>query len=66
MQFNICETCGACDGRAGILFGLENNINECENCKDTRETYSIVLHTHLIRTEEEIQKTFKILENAKL
>jgi hypothetical protein len=60
MEYNVCQICGAKDGRAGLL------INDaCMNCHDTRKTGEITLHTHLIRNEEEIQKTFAILDEKK-
>jgi hypothetical protein len=66
MQYNECKTCGAKDGRAGLLIGVpsEGIPDECLNCHDTRKTGNIVIHTNLIRTEEEIQKTFNILNNG--
>lgn len=56
MQYNVCKTCGAKDGRAGLLIN-----NECENCHTTRKSGIISIHSHLSRTEEEIKKTFNIL-----
>lgn len=56
MQYNICKTCGAKDGRAGNLFN-----EECENCYKTRMTGEFCIHTWLKRTDEEIQKTMSIL-----
>ena len=63
MEFNVCGTCGAKDGRAGILTATElnNRVFECDNCYDTRKSGSIVIHTNLVRTDEEIQKTMEIL-----
>ena len=51
MQFNVCGTCGAKDGRAGVLVN-----GECLSCRDSRRTNSCVLHTDLPRTDEEIQR----------
>lgn len=65
MGFNICTVCGAKDGRAGMLIGTEEFPNHaCLNCHDTRTTKEIVLHSNLIRTDEEIKKTFNILETS--
>lgn len=58
MEFNTCKTCGAKDGRAGLLIN-----DECSNCYDTRKTGAIVLHANLIRTKEEIEKTLAIMDN---
>lgn len=65
MQYNICETCGAKGGRAGNLIRTVKypNAAECLNCHDTRESGTIVIHSHLRRIDEEIQKTFSILSN---
>ena len=62
MGFNVCGTCGAKDGRAGLLIGTANQVSECLNCHDTRESGVITIHSNLIRTDEEIEKTFKILD----
>lgn len=63
MQYNVCGICGAKDGRAGLLMGnpTQGLVYACQNCNDTRKTGNIVIHTHLIRTEEEIKKTLAIL-----
>lgn len=63
MQYNVCEICGAKDGRAGMTIsdptlGL---VDACLNCHHTRTQNKIVIHSHLSRTEEELQKTFNIL-----
>ena len=65
MEYNTCDTCGAKDGRAGLLIGsdINNHIQECGNCYDTRRDGSITIHTNLIRTDEEIQRTMNILTN---
>ena len=55
MEYNICETCDAKDGRAGMLIGLEGLPMECKNCSDTRKTGKLVLHTNLPRTNEEVK-----------
>ena len=62
MQYNVCSTCGAKDGRAGLLISsdINNHIPECLNCYDTRNGDAIVVHSNLIRTHEEIQKTMAI------
>lgn len=56
MEFNICKTCGAKDGSAGLLLN-----DECLNCYDTRKTGNSCIHSHLVRTEGELGKTFGIL-----
>lgn len=62
MNFNVCSTCGACDGRAGMLFGTKgSDIHDCENCNDTKKTGNIVIHSYLNRTEEELNRTFAIV-----
>lgn len=61
MEFNTCNTCGAKDGRAGLLIDIGFG-DECLNCNDTRKTGSAVIHLQLKRTDEEIKKTFNILE----
>ena len=65
MEYNVCKICGAKDGRAGMLIGNEVKglVFACLNCHDTRTTGEITIHTHLVRTDEEIEKTMKILEN---
>ena len=63
MQYNVCETCGAKDGRAGLLIKTKGtNLSECINCHDTRERKEVVIHMRLSRTEEEIKKTMAILD----
>lgn len=64
MQYNECPTCGAKDGRCGNKIHAPN-VNaeaECFNCYDTRKTGTITIHAHLSRTDEELQKTFSILD----
>ena len=62
IQYNVCETCGAKDGRAGLTIKTVKYLKmECLNCNKTRESGTIVIHSHLIRTEEEMRKTFNIL-----
>jgi hypothetical protein len=63
MQYNVCQICGAKDGRAGLLIGGPNKPHACRNCHDTREYGEIVIHANLVRTQEEIEKTFAILNN---
>lgn len=64
-QFNICSTCGAKDGRAGLLINSPSvgSHDECLNCYDTRKTGKATIHTHLKRLPEEIIKTLNILTN---
>lgn len=63
MNYNVCQTCGAKDGRAGVLIGTKDSgfIYECQNCHDTRKNGVITLHANLKRTDEEIEKTMNIL-----
>ena len=65
MDFNVCTTCGARDGRAGMLIGpKDSNISECINCRDTRKTGIITLHANLPRTDEEIARMVETLING--
>ncbi|KKL14471.1 hypothetical protein LCGC14_2515310, partial [marine sediment metagenome] len=56
-----CETCGACDGRCGMLIQLPNGPDECLNCRDTRKRQEVVIHGDLERTSEELARTMEIL-----
>ena len=58
IEYNICGTCGAKDGRAGDLIN-----GECLNCFYTRKTGEVCIHAWLKRTDEEIQKTMDILND---
>ncbi len=64
MEYNTCSICGAKDGRAGLLIGNPTLGLDpaCLNCHDTRSKNEIVIYTNLIRTNEEIEKTFAILK----
>ena len=67
MQYNVCETCGAKDGRAGMLWGKildgqEVQFYECENCHVTRESGSIFINANLKRTQNELRKTMDIID----
>jgi hypothetical protein len=59
MEYNKCKTCGAKNGRAGMLIN-----GECMNCYKTRKNKEITLDTSLQRTDEEVKKTFAILGEA--
>lgn len=62
MQFNVCGTCSAKDGRAGNLFGEKGkDLFECRNCHNTRKNGKVFIDTSLSRTKEEIKKTMAIL-----
>jgi hypothetical protein len=61
MEYNVCQTCGAKDGRAGNLFSDSGGPFECLNCRDTRKTGAYVIHLDLKRTDEEIDRTMAIL-----
>lgn len=56
MQCNVCKTCGAGNGRAGMLIN-----DECLNCYDTRTSKVATFHASLSRTDDEIKRTFDIL-----
>ena len=62
MVYNTCETCGANNGRAGLLISNEQDPFECRNCHTTRKTGAVFIDMSLSRTEEEIKKTMAILE----
>lgn len=57
MGYNVCKTCLANNGRAGLLIN-----GECVNCHKTRKTGDIIIHSFLNRTEEELKRTFSILD----
>jgi Zn-finger protein len=64
MQYNVCETCGAKDGRAGNLWGKIRNgveLKECENCHITRKSGEIFINANLSRTQDELKKTMDIV-----
>ena len=61
MEYNLCKTCGACDGRAGFLIN-----NECENCHETRKRNAVFVNIMLNRTQEELKKTMEILKGKLL
>jgi hypothetical protein len=63
MQYNECDYCGAKDGRAGLLISSPqlNIIKACQNCYDTLKNGEITIHTRLNRTQEELEKTMKLL-----
>ncbi len=61
MEYNVCETCGACDGRAGLVINVKGNPVECKNCYETRKTGAVFIDTTLPRTEAELVKTMNIL-----
>ena len=65
MQYNVCAVCGAKDGRAGLLISTQELSNACVNCHETKKTGSMVLHTHLHRTQEEVDKMVNSLLNGK-
>lgn len=58
MQYNVCKTCLADNGRAGTLID-----DECVNCYHTRHSGDIVVFSYLRRTDEELQRTFNIITN---
>lgn len=62
MNYNVCPICGAGAGRAGLLISTENQVHACLNCHDTRTSKTIIIHSNLIRTDQEIQKTINILK----
>ncbi|MBT6050754.1 MAG: hypothetical protein HOG49_28460 [Candidatus Scalindua sp.] len=62
IEYNICDTCGAKDGRAGNLWGTEGGPSECECCSKTRKTGEVCLFSYLPRTTEEVEKIIGILK----
>lgn len=62
IQFNKCSNCCADGGRCGNMFSVKSVLPECINCYDTRRTGLVTIHSFLLRTDEEIQKTVSILD----
>ena len=63
MEYNVCEQCGADNGRAGLLFFTHRHpFHICDNCKSTLKENALVLKVHLPRKEHEIQLQSKLLE----
>lgn len=62
MEFNVCETCGAKDGRAGTLIKTSDGSSECFNCRTTRKTGNVSIDASLSRNTEEIERTIAILK----
>jgi len=64
IQYNTCGICGAGNGRAGILIGntYTGFVHACLNCHDTRTNGVVTIHSNLIRTNKEIQKTINIIK----
>jgi hypothetical protein len=63
MEFNVCEHCGACDGRAGMLIGSPSLLDGkrlCLNCRDTARSGDVTIHMYLPRSDEELEKTFSL------
>lgn len=65
MEYNTCSICGANGGRAGILISSPSKgwKEACKNCHSTRSSGNVVIYSYLSRTDEEIIKTIKILDN---
>ena len=61
MEYNVCETCGACNGRAGLVINVKGNPVECKNCYETRKTGAIFIDASLSRTQDELKKTMNII-----
>ena len=61
MEYNVCETCGASNGRCGNTVS-SNDRTECMNCYDTRKTGQVVVHSNLKRTDAELARTFAIID----
>jgi hypothetical protein len=59
MQYNVCQCCGAKDGRCGVMVN-----GECQNCKDTGNG-AVVVHSYLKRTPEEIARMIAIKIDGK-
>lgn len=64
MTFNKCDTCGADGGRCGLTWIVKGR-EECENCYKTRRDGIISIQAELVRTDEELKKTFNILAGRK-
>lgn len=64
MQYNECKICGANNGRCGMTISNPTLgwVDACLNCHHTRTQNKIVIHSDLSRTEEELEKTFRILD----
>ena len=64
MKYNECKVCGANNGRAGLPIGTHTNnlVDACLNCHDTRTKGEITIHSSLHRTEDELKKTFALLD----
>jgi hypothetical protein len=64
MNFNECSTCGAKDGRCGLMITTKDHGKpECLNCHDTRKSGKVVIHSNLSRTNEELEITMSILND---
>lgn len=59
MNYNECKTCLAGDGRCGVLLD-----DECDNCNKTRTSGDIWISANLLRSAEEIARTFAILDTT--
>ena len=67
MQYNECGKCKAGNGRCGNCFREKgSSLLECLNCHDTRKSGDIVIHANLPRTDEELSRTFAIIEATEL
>lgn len=68
MEYNTCRYCGANNGRAGILFCSEKSKIDpaCENCWDTLRDGIATIHTHLSRTDDEINITLNLLNQKEV
>ena len=61
MQYNTCETCGANNGKAGLLIAEDGGPEECINCHTTRKSGAVFIDTSLFRTKKELKKTMAIV-----
>ena len=50
MEHNVCHTCEAKDGRAGMTIN-----GNCKNCHETMKTGNYCVFTYLPRTDEELK-----------
>lgn len=68
MEFNICRYCGANNGRAGVLINSPDlGIDyACSNCYDTLKNGEITIHTYLMRTDDELQKTLNLINDLEI
>lgn len=63
MEFNTCSTCGANNGRAGLLLNVPTlEGSNCLNCHDSLSTGVFTAHGSLSRTREEYDRMVAAME----